>query len=182
VRWIDGDRGEKRIDVALKVGLYVGALIGIEFVPLEQPDTLFPQFGKKKVVPAAVLGLHEAVDFSRESGERFIWSEAVVTGFTITVLDALHEAGLTNFDVFIEIGSGDGEKLDPFEQRIGRVFSFFEDAAIELHPGVVASGKELLFLLCSSHGSVQTVLESLQRFASEEESEAEIVTARHAYR
>jgi len=122
------------------------------------------------------------VDLGRESGERLVGAKAVVAGFTIPVLDALHETGLAYFDVLVEIGTGDGKKLDSFEEGIGRVFSFFEDAAIELHPGVIASGKELLFLLGSSHDSVQTVLESLQRFAGEEESEAKIVTARHAYR
>ena len=62
-----------------------------------------------------------------------------------------HEAGLADFHILVEIRRGDGEKFDPFKQRIGGVFSFFENAAIELHPRVVASGKELLFLLRSSH-------------------------------
>ena len=53
--------------------------------------------------------------------------------------------------IFVEVGTGDGKKLDPFEERIARVLGFFEDTAIELHPGVVASGEEHLFLLGSGH-------------------------------
>ena len=70
---------------------------------------------------------------------------------TVAVFNALHESGLADFHILVEIGTGDGKKLDPFKERIGRVFGFFEDAPIELHPGVVASGKELLFLLRRGH-------------------------------
>ena len=113
----------------------------------------------------------KGVDFCGERGEGFVGAKAVVALLAISVLDALHEAGLADFDIFVEIGAGDGEKLDPFEEGIGGVFGFFKDAAIELHPRVVASGKKLLFLLRSSHlRRVQTVLESLQRFAGKLES------------
>jgi hypothetical protein len=59
---------------------------------------------------------------------------------------------LADFNVFVEVGAGDGEELDAFEQGVGGVFCFFEDTAIELHPGGVASVEELLFLCGSSHG------------------------------
>ncbi len=57
------------------------------------------------------------MDFVREGGERFIRSKTVITRLAVAVFDALHEASLANFNVLIEIGSGDGEKFDPFEQR-----------------------------------------------------------------
>ncbi len=86
------------------------------------------------------------MDFGGEGGEGFLGAEAVVAGLAIAVLDALHEAGLADLDVLVEVGAGDGEELDALEQRIGGVFGFLEDAAIELHPGVVAAVEELLFL------------------------------------
>src|SRR6185503_6742579 len=107
--------------------------------------------GKKQVVPAAILGLDELVDFGREGREGFIGAEAVVPGLSIAIFDALHQAGLADLDVLVEVGGGNGEELDPLQQWIGGVFGFFEDATIELHPGVVASRKEPLFLLRSSH-------------------------------
>jgi len=70
---------------------------------------------------------------------------------TVAVFNTLHEPGLADFYVFIEIGASDGEKFNPFEEGIRRVFGFFKDTTIELHPGVVASSKELLFLFGSGH-------------------------------
>ena len=86
------------------------------------------------------------MDFGGEGGEGFVGAQAVVAGFAVAVFNALHEAGLADFDVFVEVGAGDGEELDALEQGIGRVLGFFQDAAIELHPGVVAAVEELLFL------------------------------------
>src|SRR4029079_4823662 len=146
-----GDGCEKGIDIALEVALRVGSLVGVEFVPLEKPNAPFAELREKEVIPAAVLGLDEAVDFSCQCGKGFVRAETVVTRFAIAVLDALHEAGLGYCDIFCQVGSGNGKELNPFEQRICGIFGFFEDAAIELHPGVVASGKELQFLLRSSH-------------------------------
>ncbi len=103
------------------------------------------------VVPAAILGVDKGVDFGGEGGEGLVRTKSVVALLAVAVFNALHEAGLADFHILVEIGAGNGEKLDPFEERIGGVFSFFENAAIELHPRVVASGKELLFLLRSSH-------------------------------
>ena len=151
MRGIDGDGGEKRIDFALEIGLGVGAGFFVEFIPLHEANALFAEFGEQEVVPAAVLGFDEGVDFGGEGGERLIGTKAVVALLAVAVFNALHEAGLADFHIFVKVGTGNGEKLDPFEERIGGVFSFFEDAAIELHPGVVASGKELLFLFRSGH-------------------------------
>jgi len=140
---IDSDGGQEGIDFAKEVALGVGAGIFVQFFPLKQPDTLFAQLGKQEIVPAAVLGIDKAVDFGGEGGERFFRAQAIVALFAIAVFNALHEAGLADFDVFIEIGTGDGQKLHPLEKRIGRVFRLFKDAPIELHPGMVATREEL---------------------------------------
>ena len=138
--------------------------------------------GEEQVVPAAVLRFNEAVNFGGQRSQGLIGAKAVVTRFPVAVLDALHEAGLTDFDVFIEIGSGDGKEFDTFEQRISGVFGFFEDAAVELHPGVVASGKELLFLLRSSHGIGTDRVGKSTAFCLQREIETRDVTAGDAYK
>ena len=149
---VDGDGGEERIDFALEVVFGEGAGFVAEFFPVEQADALLAQLGKQVLVPALVLGGDEGVDFGGEGGEGLVGAEAVVAGLAVAVFDALHEAGLADFDVFVEVGAGDGEELDALEQGVGGVFGFFKDAAIELHPGVVAAVKELLFLRSSGHG------------------------------
>ena len=52
---VDGDGGEQRIDLALKVGLGVGAGVFVELLPFEQADALFAEFGEEQFVPAVVL-------------------------------------------------------------------------------------------------------------------------------
>jgi hypothetical protein len=131
---INGDRSKERVDVALEIALRVGALIGIQFVPLKQSNTLVPQLREKQVVPAPVLGFNEFVDLGGEGREGFIGPEAVIAGFAIAILDTLHEAGLSDLDILVEIGACNGKELDPLEKRVCGVFGFFKDAAIELHP------------------------------------------------
>ena len=105
----------------------VATLFVAEFIPLKQAHMVLAQFGEKLVVPAAVLGVDEAMNFGGELGEGFFGTIAVVALFAVAVFNALHEAGLADFDVFVEIVAGDGEELDPFEQGIGGVFGLLED-------------------------------------------------------
>ena len=98
-----------------------------------------------------------------EDGQRFVGAKAVVARLAVAVFNALHEAGLADLDVLVEVGAGDGEELDALEQRIGGVLGFFEDTAVELHPGVVAAVEELLFLCGSGHESVQCAVLAVYR-------------------
>ena len=161
---VDGNGSEERIDLALEVVFGEGAGLVGELFPIEEVDFLLAKFGEQLVVPALVLGFDEGVDFRGENGEGFCGAKAVIAGLAVAVFDALHESGLADFDVFVEVGAGDGEELDALDEWVGGIFGFFEDAAIELHPGVVASVEELLFLCGSSHGNLSSaVLKSLPR-------------------
>ena len=52
--------------------------------------------------------------------------------------EALQDAGDADLDELVEVAGGDGEELDALEQGIGGVVGFFEDAAVELQPALVA--------------------------------------------
>ncbi len=151
VSGVNGDGGQEGIDLALEVALGVGAGLFVEFLPDQQADAVLAQLGEQFLVPAAVLGGDEFVDFGGEHGEGLIGAQAVVTGLAVAVLDALHEAGLAHLDVFVEVVGGDGEELDAFQQGVGGVLGFLQDAAVELHPGVVPAVEELLFVGSSGH-------------------------------
>jgi hypothetical protein len=112
---------------------------------------MLAQIGQELVIPTPILVFDEAVDFGRERREGFVRAKSVIALLAVAVLNALHEAGLTDLDIFIQVGARDSKKLDPLEERIGVVSGLFKDTPIELHPGMVASGKELLFLLRSGH-------------------------------
>ena len=151
MRRVNGDGCEERVDFPLKVALGEGGGLLIEFVPLKQAHAVLTQRGQQMIVPATILGGDEAMDFSCESVQRFIGAKAVVARLPVTVLNALHEAGLPNFDVFVEVGAGDGQKFDAFKQGIRRIFGFLQNPPIELHPGVVPAIEQLLFLRSTSH-------------------------------
>ena len=70
MRRIDGDGRQKRIDLALEVVL--GEVVGfvVQLVPFQQADALLAQFREQVLVPAGVLGVHEAVDFGRQGRQR----------------------------------------------------------------------------------------------------------------
>jgi len=75
-----------------------------------------------------------------------------------------HEAGLADFNVFVQVVARDRKELHPFEQRVGRVFGLFKHTPVELHPGVVPAVEELLFLCRSGH-CVRSVRRSWQSTA-----------------
>jgi hypothetical protein len=131
---VNGDGSEKRIDLALEVVLGEGAGFDGELVPVEEADGLLAHLGEQALVPALVLGGDEGVYLSGEHGKGIGGTETVVTGLAVAILNALHEASLTDLDVFVEVGGGDGKELDALKERVRGVFGLFQDAAIELHP------------------------------------------------
>jgi hypothetical protein len=143
---VNGDRREQRIDFTLEIALGKSAGFGAELLPNEETNALLAQLGEELGVPATILGGEEVVDVLGEDGKRLIGAIAVVAGLAVAVFNALHEAGLADLNVLVEVVAGNGEELDAFEKRIGGVFGFLKDAAVELHPGVVATVKELLFV------------------------------------
>ncbi len=164
MRGIDGDGRQQRIDLALEVT--AGEIGGVlaQFAPGEQPDALLAQLLRQLLVPALVLRGHKAVNFGSEDGKGLVRAQAVVAGFAVAVFNALQQAGLADFNVFVEVGAGDGQEFDALQQGVGGVFSLFEHTAIELHPGVVPAVEKLGFPCASGHTPVSgAVLESLSR-------------------
>ena len=104
------------------------------------------------------------MDIGGELLERLTGAQAVVARLAITIFHALHQAGLPHFHVFIQIGAGDGQELDPLEQGIGRILGLFQNTAVELDPGVIAAVEMRDISLCSNHGVLRCV-GSLQREA-----------------
>ncbi len=51
-----------------------------------------------------------------------------------TVFDELFEGGDADFEEFVEVGADDGEEFETFEERLGGILGFFEDALVEFEP------------------------------------------------
>ena len=117
----------------------------------QQADAMPAQLRQQMFVPAMVLRGHKAVHLGRQLGQRFGWAQAVKARPTRAILNALHQAGLADLNLLIQVRAGNGQELDPLQQRGCLVPGFFEHTPVELHPGVVPAVKELLFLCCSRH-------------------------------
>jgi hypothetical protein len=163
VSGVNGDGREKGVNLALEVVFGEIAGVGAELIPVEEAHPLLGKLREQLPVPALILGGDEGVNVGGEGGERLVRPETVEAGLAIAVLNALHEARLPDFDVFVEVGGGDGEELDALEQRIGGVLRFFKDTAIELHPGVIAAVEEFLFLRGSGHDTVRAPCKKVYR-------------------
>src|SRR4029077_14663961 len=94
------------------------------------------------VAPAGVLIFHEIVDVGGELGESFAGREAVGAGVHASLLGLLEKPRDADFDELVEIAGGDGEEFYALKERVGGVERFFEDAAIEGHPGEMAVEKK----------------------------------------
>jgi hypothetical protein len=141
MRGIDRNRRQQRIHLALEVAAGKLRRLLAEFVPRQQPDALLAQFRRQLLVPAPVLRGHKLVNLGGQHRERFGGAQPVVAGLAVAVFNALHQAGLADLHVFIEVRAGNGQELHAFQQRVRRVFGLFEHTPVELHPGVVPAVK-----------------------------------------
>ena len=153
MRGVDGDGRQQRIDFALEVTWWQPCGPRRPVRPTRSTRTpaarsagsscLFQQWYCSATKPC-ISAVMAASDCSGRS--------AVGVGLGVAVFNALHQAGLADFDEFVEIAGGDGQELDPLEQGIGGVLGFFEHAPVEVHPGFVSGEKEaLLRALRSGH-------------------------------
>ena len=51
-----------------------------------------------------------------------------------TVFDQLFEGSDADFEEFVEVGADDSEEFETFEERLGRILGFFENALVEFEP------------------------------------------------
>ena len=58
-------------------------------------------------------------------------SAATCTGLGAAVLNLLFQAGNPGLVEFVEVGTGDAQKTNAFQQRQGVVFGLFEDTTVE---------------------------------------------------
>ena len=73
-----------------------------------------------------------------DSRENFGGAEAVRTVNIASVVDELFEGSDANFEELVKVRTDDGQEFEPFEEGLGRVLSFFENALIKLKPTELA--------------------------------------------
>ena len=155
---IDRNRRQQRIYFALKVAARKLAGVLGQFVPLQKANALLAQLRQQLLVPAVVLRGHKAVNLGGQGLKRFVWPQAVVARLAVAILNSLHQAGLPDLDILIQVRACDRQKLYALQQRVGRILRLFKHTPIELHPGVVPSVEKLCFLCISGHSPFSTAV------------------------
>jgi hypothetical protein len=75
--------------------------------------------GRQFFAPADVLFPHHAPDALLGRAQRFGGRQAVEAGRVDAAFDLLFQAGHAHLEELVEIGTGDAEKLEPFQHGIG---------------------------------------------------------------
>src|SRR6202022_4297608 len=65
-------------------------------------------------------------------------AQSVRADFARLALDLLLNAGDANLEKFVQVRAENVEKLDPLDQRLGRVLRFFQNAPGEFKPAQLA--------------------------------------------
>jgi hypothetical protein len=138
---IECDRGKERVDLLVEKFSGEVAIFLAEFLPRQEGDAGAFELRNEVIIPAGVLLFDELVEMVAKTIEMLILGEASLIeglGEALVFFELLKDAGYADFYEFVEVAGGDGEEFDALEQRVRRVVGFFEDAAIELQPALVA--------------------------------------------
>jgi hypothetical protein len=73
--------------------------------------------------------------------ERLTRAQSVRPDLAGLAFDLLFDAGDPNLEKLIQVRTENRKKFDAFDQRLGRILGFFENAAIELEPAQLAINK-----------------------------------------
>ena len=101
------------------------------------PRTRIPFSAERRTqprIPAVVLIVDKFVGQLVQQIPFFGKGQAVRAGLVVAVFNLLHHGGDAHFEELVEIAGGDGEKLQPLEQRIAFVLGLFEHTPIEREP------------------------------------------------
>jgi hypothetical protein len=131
---IYGERGEDGEDIALELFARPGDLGFVELLNGAEVNALLGKGGEEGFVEELVLVGNHAEDPCADGGENFGGAETIGPVNITSVVDELLEGGDADFEELVQVRTDDGEEFEPFEERLGRVLSLFENALIKLQP------------------------------------------------
>ena len=137
MRRVDGQRGEDGEDALHEVGVEPVAVGVIEFVEVGDDDAGVGEAGAD-VFPGALLLAHQDAGFGFDFGKLLRGGSPVLGGGGEAGLGLADQAGDAHGVEFVEVGGGDGDEAQAFEQGMARVFGLLDDAAVEGEPGEFA--------------------------------------------
>jgi len=132
VAGIEGERGEDGENIALELFARPGDLGFVELLNGAEVNALLGKGGEEGFVEELVLVGNHAENSGANCGEDFGGAEAIGTVHIASVVYELLEGRDAYFEELVQVRTDDGEEFEPFEERLGRVLSLFENALIKL--------------------------------------------------
>jgi hypothetical protein len=134
VAGIYGEWGKDGENIALELFASPGDLGFVQLLNRAEVNALLGKGGEECFVKELVLVGNHAEDSCANGGENFGGAETIWAMNIASIVDKLFESGDANFKELVKVRTDDGEEFQPFEQRLGRVLSLFENALIKLQP------------------------------------------------
>jgi len=131
---IDGEGGEDGKNVPTKGFKGPGDLVVGEFWDGAEVDSGLGQGGEKGPVQEAVLVRDHSLDAVVYSQEGIAGAKSVGTVGVAPVFQQLFEGGDTDLEELVQIGTDNGEELDPLEKGLGRILGFLQHPLVEFQP------------------------------------------------
>jgi hypothetical protein len=131
---INRKRREQGKDLAQEMILQPRLLLFSQIRAIDQHDAIIRE-QLPQLTPALLLVACQNSNRIRDAGELLGGGEPVWAPDADPRAQLPLEAGHPDHEEFIEIVGGDGEKPDPFQQRMRLVSGFLEHTTIELEPG-----------------------------------------------
>jgi len=134
VTGVYGEWGKDGENIALELFASPGDLGFVQLLNRAEVNALLGKGGEECFVKELVLVGNHAEDSCANGGENFGGAETIWAMNIASIVDKLFESGDANFKELVKVRTDDGEEFQPFEQRLGRVLSLFENALIKLQP------------------------------------------------
>ena len=173
VRRIEGQRRQRRKNLAREVTAQPGFLVVTQLGPGQNRDTAAAKLGRQVAVPAVEGAFEVAEQRLADGGQLLQRGHAVRRRLQDPAGDLAAEPGHPNHEKFVEVGGENGEEFDPLKQGIASVQGLFKYPPVELQPGRFPIDVETRVLeidglagglgLTAGHGSLDTTRRGVAR-------------------
>ena len=123
-------------------------------------DAVLGESGRNVVFPKRVFGRDHFVRGALDGVECLSRAQAVRADVARLALDLLFDARDANFEKLVQVRTENGQELDAFDQRLGRILRFLQNAPVEFEPAQLAINEIFRRGKAGGRRCLQTCLEA----------------------
>ena len=132
MRRVEPQRTQHRQQLMFKVVAYPGFLFRVPFSAPHEADSFTFQQRDQDLIQNAVLLLDLLMGDRADLFQDVLWQQVVGAGLDRAGDHLLLQARDADLEKLVQVGAGDAQKAQPFEQRYRRVLRLLEDTTVEL--------------------------------------------------